>query len=113
MHELSIVLGIIELAERHASASNATVIEEVELDIGTLSGIELNALDFAWNQAIKGTMLQQATKKVNSIPAWAKCLDCEAEFAIAHYYNGCPVCGKHLLAILQGKELRLKSLLVQ
>ncbi|MGZ3944922.1 MAG: hydrogenase maturation nickel metallochaperone HypA/HybF [Mucilaginibacter sp.] len=112
MHELSVVMGIIEIAERQARAANADVIEEIELDIGTLSGIEIAALDFAWSQAVKQTMLHHTVKKTNSISALAKCMDCDAEFVIEKYYDACPLCGEHLLEIIKGKELRVKSLLV-
>ena len=112
MHELSIVMGIIKIAEEQARAADAVLVDEIELDIGTMSGVEMNALDFAWQQAVKQTMLQYAVKVVNRIPAKAKCMDCDTEFAIGHLYDACPACQGHLLQILQGKELRVKSLLV-
>ncbi len=112
MHELSIVMSIIEIAEKQAKTANATVIEEIELDIGTLSGVAMDALDFAWQQAVKRTMLQDSVRKINRIDAKARCLDCDTEFAIEKYDDACPSCGEHLLNILQGKELRVKSLLV-
>ncbi|MCC8423512.1 hydrogenase maturation nickel metallochaperone HypA [Mucilaginibacter sp. UR6-11] len=112
MHELSIVMGIIEIAERQAKAADATIIDEVELDIGTLSGIETEALEFAWKQGVRQTMLEYAVKKINQIAGKARCLDCDAEFAIEKYEDACPICGEHLLDIIQGKELRVKSLLV-
>ena len=112
MHELSIVMSIIEIAQEQAKKANASVIDEIELDIGTLSGIEMGALEFAWQQAVANTILESANKKINHIEAKAKCLDCDAEFSIQHYYDACPVCGEHFLNILQGKELRVKSLVV-
>ena len=112
MHELSIVMSIIQIAEQQAKAANARLIDEIELDIGTMSGIDMESMDFSWEQAVKQTMLQNAVRKINSIEAKAKCLDCDTEFAIEKYYDACPVCGEHLLDILQGKELRVKSLTV-
>lgn len=112
MHELSIVMGIISIAEEEVKEANATVVEEIELDIGTLSGIEMDALDFAWKQGVRQTILEHADRKINRIQAKAKCLDCDAEFEIRQYYDACPICGKHLLSILQGKEMRLRSLVV-
>lgn len=112
MHELSIVMSIISIAQEQAEKANASVIEEIELEIGTLSGIEIQALEFAWQQGCKNTILQQANKKINIIPARAKCSDCNTEFDIQNYYDACPVCGEHLLTILQGKELRVKSLVI-
>ena len=100
MHELSIVMGIIKIAEDYARVANALVIDEMQ------------SMEFAWTQATKGTKLSATIKKVNSIMAKAKCIDCETEFEIKNYYDACPVCGQHLIAIIQGKELKVKSLLV-
>jgi len=112
MHELSIVMGIIKIAEDHAKAADASVIDEIELDIGTMSGIDIDSMEFAWAQAIKGTMLKDSVRKINSILAKAKCLDCNTEFEIKNYYDACPACGEHLIDILQGQELKVRSLLV-
>lgn len=112
MHELSIVMGIIKIAEDHAVAAHATIIDEIELDIGTMSGIDMDSMDFAWIQAVKDTMLQNSTRKINRIKAKARCLDCETEFDILNYYDACPACGEHLIDIIQGKALKVKSLLV-
>ena len=111
MHELSVVMGIIKIAEDYAIAAGAHSVDEVELDIGTLSGIDMDSMDFAWKQAKKGTMLNDSVKKINSITAKAKCLDCNAEFPIKNYYDACPVCGEHLINIICGKELKVRSLL--
>ena len=112
MHELSIVMSIVDIATQQANNANASVIEEIELDIGTLSGVEMDALEFAWKQGVKQTILEKANKKINRIEAKAKCLDCSAQFTIENYYDACPVCGQHFLDIIQGKELRVNSLVV-
>jgi hydrogenase nickel incorporation protein HypA/HybF len=112
MHELSIVMSIVDIAQQQANIANASMIDEIELDIGTLSGIEMDALEFAWKQGVKQTILENASKKINRIEATAKCLDCNAEFKMDNYYDACPVCSGHFLDIIQGKELRVKSLVV-
>jgi hydrogenase nickel incorporation protein HypA/HybF len=112
MHELSIVMSIIEIAQQQAFQANAKGIDEIELDIGSMSGIEMDSFEFAWNQAVKGTILAEAIKKVNRITAKAQCLDCNHEFIIHQYFDPCPICGSHLIQMLKGKELKVKSLLV-
>jgi hydrogenase nickel incorporation protein HypA/HybF len=112
MHELSIVMSIVSIAEEQATAARAQRIEEIELDIGCLSTIETEAFDFAWKEGIKNTALEKATCKINRIKGKGKCLDCETEFEINHYYDPCPVCGQHLVDIIAGKELRVKSLVI-
>jgi hydrogenase nickel incorporation protein HypA/HybF len=112
MHELSIVMSIVDIAQQQAAAANAHAIEEIEMDIGCLSTIEMNAFEFAWRQGIKQTILQNAIKKINRIKGKANCTDCDTEFALENVYDACPVCGGHFIHITQGKELRVKSLVV-
>lgn len=110
MHELSIALGIVKIAEDETKKANAKSVETIELEIGTLAGIEFDSLEFVWPSAVKRTVLQDAKKKITIIQAKALCLDCKHEFEIERYYDSCPQCGSSLKGILQGKELRIKSL---
>lgn len=112
MHELSIVMSIVDIAAKQLEKADASEIEEIELEIGALSGVEVNALDFAWSQAVKQTPLEKAMRKINFIEGKGKCLDCGIEFALHNLYDACPVCNGHLIDILKGKELRVKSLIV-
>lgn len=112
MHELSIVMGIIDIARQQAEEADATIIEEIEMDIGCLSTIQMDAFEFAWNQAVKKTILEGTIRKVNRIKGKATCLDCNNNFEIENFYDGCPECGKHLINIVQGKEMRVRSLVV-
>jgi hydrogenase nickel incorporation protein HypA/HybF len=112
MHELSIVMNIISIAEQEAAKSNAANIEEIEMEIGELSGIEMAAFDFAWEQAVKGTLLEEAVKNINRIEGKGVCIDCNASFAMHQLYEPCPVCGEHFITIEKGKELRVKSLVI-
>jgi hydrogenase nickel incorporation protein HypA/HybF len=112
MHELSIVMGIVDIASAHLQKANATEVEEIELEIGALAGIEMNSFDFAWSQAIPGTALQGAVRNIISIEGRAGCPDCNIEFSIQNVFDPCPVCNSHLIKIVKGKELRVKSLVV-
>ena len=112
MHELSIVMGIVDIAQQHAEQANATVIDEIEMDIGCLSTVEMNAFEFAWSQGVKQTILEGTVKKINRIKGKARCIDCDGIFPVENLYDACPLCGQHLLIILEGKELRVKTLVV-
>ena len=69
MHELSIVMSILDIAETEAQKANVDKIEEIELEIGQLNTIEIDAFNFAWEQGLKGTILNQ-TKKSNPSYPW-------------------------------------------
>lgn len=112
MHELSIALGIVKIAEDETKKANAKKVESIELEIGTLAGVEFDSLDYVWESAVKETVLESAVKEVIVIKAIAKCLDCDILFDIEHIYDTCPYCKSHIKAIIKGKELRVKSIVV-
>ena len=112
MHEFSIALSIIEIAEGEAKKAKSQVVTELVLDVGTMAGIEFHALDFAMESAIKNTMLENAKIVVNKIQAQAKCINCSEEFDIQSSFDPCPKCSGFYHNILSGKELKVKSLVV-
>jgi len=110
MHELSIALGIVKIAEEETAKAMAKKVDTIELEIGTLAGIEFESLDFVWPMAVKNTVLENAQKKVHIVKGKGKCMDCETVFDMDHFYDSCPKCQSNFKGILQGKELRVKSL---
>jgi len=110
MHELSVALGIVKIAENETAKAKAKTVELIELEIGTLAGIEFESLDFVWPSAVKDTVLENAVKKIDIIKAKAKCVDCDAIFEIENVYDSCPICSSFFKNILQGKELKVKAL---
>ncbi|MGB5497297.1 MAG: hydrogenase maturation nickel metallochaperone HypA [Maribacter sp.] len=110
MHELSVALGIVRIAENEMAKVDANEVELIELEIGALAGIEFDSLDFVWPSAVKGTVLEKAEKRIKKIPGKARCGACERSYPIQFIYDNCPDCGSFLKSIVQGKELRVVSL---
>ena len=113
MHELSIAMSIVEIAEEEAKKAGAVSISAIDLEIGTLSGIVMEALDFAWEAAVKESMLERAEKRVHRVEAKAKCLDCNHEFPAKTLFETCPSCGSYFTTLLQGKEMKIKSITLE
>jgi len=110
MHELSIVMSILDIANNTVELHHAKEVEVIELDIGEIAGIEMPALDFAWQAAIPGTVLQKAERQINHIPGIGKCLECGATFPMPNLYTPCPECNSYFTDVIAGKELKIKSL---
>lgn len=110
MHELSIAMGIVDIAQKEIDKVNANKVDLIVLEIGTLAGIEFDALDFVWPSAVKDTVLEHAIKKINIIHGEAKCSDCDTIFKLDNIYDACPNCNSYLKGIIKGKELLVKSL---
>lgn len=113
MHEFSIALSIIEIAEKEAKAADAKSITELVLDIGTQSGIELYALETALEMAVLNTLLDKTKIQINQIQAQAKCKGCSEIFNIENIFDPCPKCGEFYHEIISGKEMQIKSLLIE
>jgi hydrogenase nickel incorporation protein HypA/HybF len=112
MHELSIALSIVELAERHARGRGAGVIEEIELEIGALAAVEMSALDFALESVVKGTLAEKAKITRHIIAGEGVCENCGARVPMKTLCMPCPQCAMWQLRVTRGKELRVKSIVV-
>jgi len=110
MHEMSIAMNILEIAEQNAIDSGSSVINSIEVEIGTLAGIELSSLSFCFETARKSTRLAQSAKlEIISIAAVGKCADCNVDAEADFYHALCPECGQPV-AVSGGRDLRVKSI---
>lgn len=112
MHELSVVMNIIDIATEQVQQAHARKVDSIELEIGTLAGIEMDALEFSWSAAVQNTVLSDAERIVDRVQAVARCGNCGLEFRVTEPFQPCPICNNVLLEYLRGKELRVKSLVV-
>ncbi len=110
MHEFSIAVSIVEIAESAAVQHKAAGISEVEVEIGAASGIVIEALEFAWDSAAASSdLLKKSKLKICPVPLLAQCIRCHHRFAPDDLFEPCPVCRESGITILQGKELKVKS----
>ena len=113
MHELSIALSIVELAEEEAGKEVSSVITEVNLEVGLLTGVDLEALEFAIEMAKQDTRMSNAIIRIDKIPGRGHCKSCNAEFATDDPVYACPLCKNFSVELINGNELRLTSILVE
>jgi hydrogenase nickel incorporation protein HypA/HybF len=110
MHELTIVLNILEIASDQLSKHHGSKIEAIELEIGSLAGIEMEAFYAAWEVALPDSVLENARLTIKQLDAIAKCRQCQQEYGIKELYEACPQCGSFRYELVQGKELKVNSL---
>jgi hydrogenase nickel incorporation protein HypA/HybF len=109
VHELSIVCSIVELASQ---AAEGRTVRRVTLEIGTLSGVEPDAVAFCFPEVARGTPLEEATLDIRTVEAEACCDVCGAEFPMRDMLSACP-CGSRQFLRLRGEELNIKSIEVE
>ena len=112
MHELSIAVNIVEIAEEEAKRAGVGEVLEITLEIGSLSGIVREALEFALGEAKKDSVLQNSEIKITEIKAMAKCSSCGNEFEAREVYDPCTKCANPFSDIISGKDLVVRSIVI-
>ncbi len=109
MHEMTIAVNIVDIALQTARAADAQKINTVTVEVGALSGVEPEALEFCFSEACRGTAAQNAKLELILIPAKAHCSHCGNTFETNHFLNLCPQCGQEVIAS-GGQELKVKTI---
>jgi hydrogenase nickel incorporation protein HypA/HybF len=112
MHELSIATSIIKTAEKEVQDNGGEKVLEIYLEIGKLSGVEIQSLHFVWELSAKGTVLQDSKITIFEPEGRAKCAECDTEFILEKIYDSCPECNSPFKNIISGKELKIKKLII-
>lgn len=113
MHETSLAGGILQLIEGEAAKQSFARVTRLHLEVGALSGVEVEALRFALQALAPGTLLECAQLQIDTPPASAWCLDCGGPVAIRARTDACPACGGFHLQPTSGTELKLIEFFVQ
>lgn len=111
MHELSIALNLVEIAEAAARDAGAARVETVYLKLGVFSGVIKEALCFGYDTATRGTLLEGSRLEIEDIPLVVYCPTCDQERELPSIQLfQCPHCGTPTNEIRRGTELELSSM---
>jgi hydrogenase nickel incorporation protein HypA/HybF len=113
MHELSVVLEVINLVEKHARGNEAARVTRVSLGIGALSSVAPHYVKDLWRHAVKGTLLADAALVIDEIPASAHCRACGNTFATETPRKRCPACGSENVNITSGREFYIDEIEIE
>lgn len=112
MHEMSIALNILKIAQEELEKAQGKGIEKIHLSVGKLSGVVVESLRFALEASRKDGPLLKSDIIIEDVVAKMKCLSCNHEFEADDYYITCPNCNTYKLEALSGKELIIKSITI-
>ena len=110
MHEVGLMQDTLNLALEEARRAGATRIHRLMMQIGRLSGVVPEALEFAFEILAKGTMADGATLEIEQVPIVCYCAGCAREFQPPTMICECPACGNPSLDVRRGREIQLSSL---
>jgi hydrogenase nickel incorporation protein HypA/HybF len=100
---------MVELCENNAAGRKVV---SVIMEIGELSGVVPDAVEFCFEACSSGTLLEGSRLIIERIPGRGRC-GCGAESPLSSYYDSCPGCGGFGLTVIAGEELRVRELEVE
>jgi hydrogenase nickel incorporation protein HypA/HybF len=109
VHELSIAMSLVELAQEEARQRDVQV-TALHVKVGALSGVVSDALLASYEIACMETTLQGTQLLVEEVPVMIHCMTCNADRPVDGVELICPECATPALHIVQGKELQLVAL---
>jgi hydrogenase nickel incorporation protein HypA/HybF len=113
MHELSIAMSIVEMAEEEAERRGVQV-NAVHLKLGVLCGVVKEALLSCYEMACENTPLQGSRLLVEDVPVVILCPRCQTQRPISSIQLFCcPECGTPASQVVRGKELEVVALEIE
>ena len=113
MHEFSLAIEVINLAQREAEKNLAESIQEITIEVGDLSGVEADAFESALELLVKDSILANADINIIRTAGKGKCNACDSEFEMRFRSAACPKCQCFPSEISGGEEFRVVSLVVE
>ncbi len=110
MHELGVVIEVIQTVENFALQNNLTKIDTLVLQIGELSAMIPRYIEACYPAAVDGTTLEHTKLVIEVIPGNALCSSCSKVFNVIANNSVCPNCKSDKWELLSGKEFMIKEI---
>lgn len=111
MHELSIAMSIVEMAEEESERRGHVQVLSVRLRLGQLSGVVKEALLSSYEMACENTSLEGSQLVIEEIPVEVFCPKCQMTRRIRSIqWFCCPKCFTPTTEIVHGRELEVVAL---
>lgn len=113
MHELDLAYSVVSSIDSEIKSRKGASLKEFELEIGEFSGVDPDALRFSLNAILRSSPYARAEAKISLIEASYRCRGCNNVFRPSERCSKCTSCGSYRVEILQGEELKIKSLVIE
>ena len=113
MHELSLCRSLIKQLEMQAQQQGFSRVHEIWLEVGPMSAVMPESLEFAFSACSRGTLADGATLHIVEQPARARCGVCGEICTVSSRFDPCPNCAAEGLALLSGDGVAIKELEVE
>ncbi|HJB25123.1 MAG TPA: hydrogenase maturation nickel metallochaperone HypA [Firmicutes bacterium] len=113
MHEMSVVINTVNMAEEYARKNGASKITKIVLEIGEFHSVVPEYIRYFFPDVVEGTMLEGAQLEIETVTGMARCRNCGAEYPWKKSNYRCPDCGSEECKIISGRDFVIKEISVQ
>lgn len=113
MHEVSLLMQALEIAEDAARRENAGRITRIHLRVGQLAGVVPELMASAFGVVSVGTLAEGAAFEWEEVPTRCRCTMGCPDFSPEGPIFDCPECGQISTQVLQGRELDLDQIEIE
>jgi len=110
VHEMALAEGVLQLIEDAAREQDFARVSAVWLEIGQLSGVEVEAMKFCFDAVTRDSIAAGATLEIIAVPGTGWCMACARTVPMAEVFGACPQCGGYQMQVTGGTEMRVKEL---
>jgi len=110
IHEVGIAESILQIARQVAEQNNLIKITSLQVEIGQFSGVEPEALEFAWEFVSKDTIAEGSTLEIERPALVLFCTHCLIEYPGDLEDLRCPNCKDEVFEIRKGREMLVRSI---
>ncbi len=107
---MSLAEGVLQLIEDAARKQEFERVTAVWLEIGQLSGVEVEAMSFCFDVVTRDSIADGARLEIIALPGTGWCMKCAMTVPMAEVFGECPQCGGHQMQVTGGTEMRVKEL---
>ncbi|MBF0292107.1 MAG: hydrogenase maturation nickel metallochaperone HypA [Nitrospinae bacterium] len=113
MHEMSIAMSVAQIVVERAREEGASKALSVTVEVGELSGVTPEALEFCYEAAVMGGLAEGSRLVIKRVPAVAVCGECGETFAPNERIFVCPKCEGFTASLKSGEELAVIEIEVE
>jgi hydrogenase nickel incorporation protein HypA/HybF len=110
MHEIKIAEDLSAIVLETAGRENLTKVTKVNISFGQLVQIVPDIFRFAFSEAVRNSVAEDAEVNIEIVPVRMKCINCGYDFQVMENRFTCNNCESTDLSIISGKELFIKSI---
>ncbi|MBN2468685.1 MAG: hydrogenase maturation nickel metallochaperone HypA [Deltaproteobacteria bacterium] len=110
MHELGLMQNIVDTVLEYARKNSVRKVSKIVVEVGEMSGVVPEALEFCFDVCIKDTALVGAEFEIVRVSAVGKCRACGETFPLLENSFSCPTCNRAEWDLLSGRDLVIKGL---